>query len=126
MTRSHPRQDGFTLLEVTFATGVLFLTFVLMLGALAQLAQLRDAGDKRQLAAVCLGHCLEQWQEQPHALLSELHFSPPPGLPGTYQIEARPTETAGLARLFVTTTTSRGAVIQVSALHAIEGPLNAP
>jgi len=112
-------RQGFTLLEVTFATGILFLTFALLVGALAQLASLREMAERRQLAVLCLSHCAEQVRAQPADDLSVTNLKAPEGIPGEYDIRVEPLadpDFPGVVRLTVTTRTSRGHEIVVSAL----------
>ncbi len=114
---------GFTLLEVTFATGILFLGLVLVLGALSHLALVRELGERRHLATLCLNHCLEQVHANPDAAASLLA---PEGLPGDYAIVLEPASEAGAARIVVTTHTTRGHEVRVSALCPMPERPHAP
>lgn len=124
---SHRRgTSGFTLIEVTFATGILFLTFVLILGALAHLALVREIGERRHLAAICLNHCLEQLQGQPGATPEAIPLTPPVDLPGDFAITVEAADAQGLSRITVTTWTTRGQIIEASAVHAFPEAVHAP
>jgi hypothetical protein len=122
-TRKTRNIGGFTLIEVTFATGILFLTLVLLLGALAHLALVREMGERRHLATLCLNHCVELWRATPGQ--TDL-LRAPDDLPGEYAITLAPADTPGLARIVVTTHTSRGHRVTVSAPCVIEDPPHAP
>lgn len=123
MTRNHRTNGGFTLLEVSFATGILFLTLVLVLGALAHLALVREMGERRHLATLCLNHCIEQFHVTP-APDQPLHA--PEGLPGEYTIALDTQPALGATRITVTTHTTRGHAITVSALCPIGETSHAP
>lgn len=121
MAEQRRENRGFTLIEVSFATGIIFLTFILILGGLAHLALLREVGERRHLAAICLNHCLEQLQARP----GEATLTPPPALPGTYEITVEPAE-SGLARITVITFTTRGHPVQASGIFATSEVAHAP
>lgn len=113
------RTQGFTLIEVTFATGILFLSFVLLTGALAQLAGLREMAERRHLAVLCLEHCAEQVRSTAPEVFSSENLVAPVGLVGTYDIQVSPLSDPrfpGALRLTVSTQTARGHHITVSAL----------
>lgn len=103
---------GFTLLEVTFATGILFLTLVLILGAIAHVAHMRELGERRHLATVCLNHVIERARANPEW---QADLAAPASLPGSYSIMVE-SEAPGVARVTVTTETSRGSTVIVSAV----------
>lgn len=119
-----PSSRGFTILEVTFATGILFVAFVLVTGALAQLAGVREIGDRQALSVSCLEHCLDQLQRgtAPDAL------KPPEGLPGDYAITVQPLQDTPVPvhRVAVKTRTSRGREIVVSAISTMGESRHAP
>ncbi len=118
---------GFTLIEVTFATGILFLGLVLLLGGHAQLAGLRDLAERRHLATQCLSHCVQQVQQSPVGAV--LAPAPPEGLPGDYKITVEPLaglESTGAVRITVRTFTQRGHEIKVSAPCLPEGLPDGP
>ena len=120
---------GFTLIEVTFATGILFLTLVLLLGALSHLALLRELGERRHLAALCLNHCLEQLHSAPPATLEAIQLEAPESLPGTYTITVAPATDIGAGaavRIKVATQSTRGHRVEVSALYVLPGVPHAP
>ena len=120
---------GFTLLEVSFATGILFLTLVLLLGALSHLALLRELGERRHLAALCLNHCLEQLHSAPPATLEAIQLEAPKGLPGTYTIMVSPAADIGVeagVRIEVSTQSTRGHRVEASALYVLPGVAHAP
>ncbi|MBI2432900.1 MAG: hypothetical protein HYV26_08520 [Candidatus Hydrogenedentes bacterium] len=54
------RSEGFTLLEVTFATGILLLSFGFLLGSLHSLARVREVTEQHQRAMALLNTCLEE------------------------------------------------------------------
>lgn len=129
MVERNRRHGGFTLIEVTFATGILFLTLALILGALSHIALVRELGERRHLANLCLDHCLEQLHRQAPSALEEIHLSPPDGLPGTYAIAVTAAEFldgAPAARIAVTTRATRGHTIEASAIYVLEGSPHAP
>jgi Tfp pilus assembly protein PilV len=120
---------GFTLLEVTFATGILFLTLVLLLGALSHIALLRELGERRHLAALCLSHCLEQLQSTPPATMDAIQINAPESLPGTYTITVTPATDVGpepAVRINVSTQSTRGHHVEASALYVLTGVSHAP
>ena len=120
---------GFTLLEVTFATGILFLSLVLLLGALSSIALTRELGERRILAARCLTHCLEQLHSQAPTSVDAIQLSPPADLAERCTITVRPVDDLSggtSARIRVTTQSTRGHVIEVEALYVIGGPVHAP
>lgn len=123
MLKKRRGSQGFTLIEVTFATGILFLTLVLLLGALSHLALVREMGERRHLATLCLNHCVEQLHASPGAAQS-LHA--PEGLPGDYDIAMGPAKATGAARIVVTTHTTRGHEISVSAVCPMPEVAHAP
>lgn len=129
MVGPNRRMRGFTLLEVTFATGILFLTLTMILGALSHIALVRELGERRHLATLCLDHCLEQLHRQPPSTLKEIHLTPPDGLPGQYTIQVNPVDFSkevNSARITVSTRTTRGHAIEASAIYVLEGPPHAP
>jgi len=123
MLKKRRGSQGFTLIEVTFATGILFLTLVLVLGALSHLALVREMGERRHLATLCLNHCVEQLRANPGAAQS---LRVPEGLPGHYAIAMEPAEVRGAARIVVTTHTTRGHAISVSVLCPMPEALHGP
>ncbi len=121
--------SGFTLLEVTFATGILFLSLVLLLGALSSIALTRELGERRLLAAHCLTHCLEQLHSKVPMSVDAIQLSPPADLAESCTITVRPVDDLSggtAARIRVTTQSTRGHVIEVEALYVIGGPVHAP
>ena len=118
MKRLSVSRQGFTLLEVTFATGILFLSLVMMMGALAHLSMLRESGERRQLANHCLNHCLEQLRS---ATTDDVALAPPQDLPGEYTIEKAPIENSDLFRVIVRTQTTGGQAIEVVGFTAQGG-----
>ena len=129
MVGRNKRIRGFTLIEVTFATGILFLTLALILGALSHIALVRELGERRHLATLCLEHCLEQLHREPPATIDGIHLAPPEGLPGQYTILVTPadfTEGAPAARILVSTRSTRGHAIEASAVYVLEGSPHAP
>ncbi len=119
-------KTGFTLIEVTFATGILFLILVLLLGALSHLALVRELGERRHLATLCLTHCVERLHGQGALGPEPVSLAAPEALPGDYEIHLEPTEESGVARLVVTTQSNRGHVITVSALCVVGDLSHAP
>lgn len=120
---------GFTLLEVTFATGILFLSLVLLLGALSSIALTRELGERRLLAARCLTHCLEQLHSQAPTSADAIQLSPPADLAESCTITVKPVDDLNgitAARIMVTTQSTRGHVIEVESLYVIGGPVHAP
>lgn len=126
--QSEGRQTGgFTLIEVTFATGILFLGFILLLGGHAHLAGLRDLAERRHLATQCLSHCVQQVQQAPAG--TQTSPTPPEGLPGEYTVTVAPLEgleSTGAVRVTVHTFSQRGHEIQVSAPCIPEGSPHEP
>lgn len=112
MATTRHTSRGFTLLEVSFATGILFLTLVLILGAIAHIAYMRELGERRHLATVCLNHVIERARANPEW---QADLVAPESLPGTYSITVD-FEAPGIARVTVTAETSRGSAVVVSAV----------
>lgn len=112
MAITRRKNRGFTLLEVSFATGILFLTLVLILGAIAHVAHMRELGERRHLATVCLNHAIEQVRANPSWPVA---LAAPASLPGSYSIMVD-SKAPGVARVTVTTETSRGSTVVVSAV----------
>lgn len=123
---------GFTLLEVTFATGILLLSFGLVLGAMFSLTRVREINQARLQVLVAMNNQLELvrgLELQPAVeLLSAAHASPAPGMSLDFIVvgfRGEPVETTSAAPRFIQitagTTTSRGYPVSVRAICAVGG-----
>jgi hypothetical protein len=126
---------GFTLLEVTFASGITLLAFVLVLGSIVSISLARETGERRQAATICLNHCIEQLHGATSEEAAALRLSPPTGLAGKFEIQPEYLDAKGevlpapsgahAVRVTVKTGTARGHALQGSAVYVLEGARHA-
>lgn len=124
---------GFTLLEVTFATGITLVSLVLVAGSLLSVGGVREVGERRHMLAVCLTHCLEEIRGKKPQELAAFEPAPPERLRGDYTCrieffdgagntvapEALPEAASPLVRITAETKTTRGRAMSASALAAV-------
>ena len=134
-------KGGFTLLEVTFATGISLLAFGMLLGSIFSLVMVRDTTHRRLQTVAYLQQCLEQVQAlsvrealeyQPQVLASaggvlkaQVEFLDPAGTPLS-PASIPPEHTHLAVRVTVITHTARGHRLQSSAVRLLGGAADAP
>lgn len=121
------RTAGFTLLEVTFATGITLLAFGMLLGAVLSLTTVRDTTQRRLQNIAYLQQCMETVSALSVEEAREVSLEPVQTPAGIHEARLELLEApAFAAKITVSTRTLRGHLLESSAVCVLGGSTDAP